>query len=162
MATEHERTNTPRLTDAICEQAMVLAMCVRNALEGTLHGGNLGEMSLTDEQMAILNPIVRNALATALHARSHYLTSMAARKYLNFQAMLIPDYWQTPELLEDYVEFWVTEVGPPDDVLCRRCGRPVVDAGGEGEDDDAPGGVTRRWRCPFLDLGEGWDDHIPS
>ena len=63
----------PRLSEAMHAEAMVLAMSVRNALEGTLHGGELGELSLTDAQMARLNPVLRNALATALHARAHYL-----------------------------------------------------------------------------------------
>lgn len=54
---------------------------------------------------------MRNALATALHARAHLLTSKAARMYLDFQAMLVPDYWEPPQLLEDYVELWTTQ--PP-------------------------------------------------
>jgi hypothetical protein len=62
------RATAPPLTDEIAERAMVLGMCVRNAMEGTIHGGELGDLSLTDEQMAVLNPIVRNAIATGLHA----------------------------------------------------------------------------------------------
>ena len=84
----------PRLSDADRLQATVLAMSVHNALDGTLHGGDVGTLSLTDEQMRILNPIVRNALATALHARSNYHRCRPARAYLDFQVRLIPDYWE--------------------------------------------------------------------
>lgn len=86
--------------------ATVLAMGVRNALEGTLHGGHLGDLSITDEQMAILNPIVRNAIATGLHALEHYSEHLGAREYWDFQRMLIPDYWEPAELLDDYWESW--------------------------------------------------------
>ena len=88
--------DVPALTEAARTEAMVIAMSVRNAvLEGRFTAA-AGELSLTDEQMAVLNPTVRNALATALHAKAHYLTSRAARSYLDFQAMLIPDYWEPP------------------------------------------------------------------
>ena len=61
-----------RLSDEMAARATLLAMCVRNAIEGTVHGGELGQASLTDEQLAALNPIVRNAIATGLHAESQY------------------------------------------------------------------------------------------
>lgn len=47
------------------DTAMVVAMSVRNAMED-FHCANL-----TDEQMRELNPIVRNAIYTALHAWAH-------------------------------------------------------------------------------------------
>lgn len=92
----------PPLSDALAGRATLLAMCVRNAMEGTVHGGELGRASLTDEQMAALNPIVRNAIATGLHAEFHYFRGRAARSYLDFQSALVPTHWERPELLDDY------------------------------------------------------------
>lgn len=162
MSRSHDRpVNIPPLTEAMRTEAMVLAMSVRNALEGTLHGGELGELSLTDGQMARLNPILRNALVTALHARAHYLTSKAARKYMDFQAMLIPDYWEPAELLEDYVEMWTTQPGRPDDYVCRRCGRAVVDLGDKWTHINAEGGLNVGCRAASFTFDAGWDDDLP-
>ena len=80
------------------EVAMLLAMVVRNAMED-FHAEHL-----TDEQMKDLNPIIRNAIYTGLQAPEHYGSSEGARSFVNFQKMLIPKYWEPPELLEDYVE----------------------------------------------------------
>lgn len=57
---------------------------------------NSGALSLTDEQMAVLNPVVRNAIATGLHAEKHYRTGRAARSYLDFHRALVPEYWELP------------------------------------------------------------------
>jgi len=43
----------PPLSEADRLQATVFAVSVRNALEGTLHGGEVGSVSLTDEQMRL-------------------------------------------------------------------------------------------------------------
>lgn len=163
MSSSHDMpaVEIPPMTDAVRAEAMVLAMSIRNALEGTLHGGEAGELSLTDEQMARLNPLVRNGVATALHARAHYLTAKAARSYLDFQAMLVPDYWEPPELLEDYVELWMAQVGRPDDLVCRRCGRAVVDLGGKWTHINAAGGLNVGCRAASFTAGAGWDDNIP-
>ena len=59
--------NTLNETDSY--RAMLIAMAVRNAME-ELHGGGI-EDSLTDAQMAKLNPIIRNSIATTLHAFRH-------------------------------------------------------------------------------------------
>jgi hypothetical protein len=75
--------------------AMYLAMAVRNAMEGfhTEH--------LSDGQMRELNPIIRNALYTALTAMES--NKPAAQMYVDFQLQLIPDYWEAPALTEEYL-----------------------------------------------------------
>lgn len=80
------------------EMAMFLAMVVRNGMEDYHH------RHLSDEQMKELNPIVRNAIYTGLQALRHCDRSEGARSFVNFQTMLIPKYWEQPELLADFVE----------------------------------------------------------
>ena len=80
------------------EMAMFLAMIVRNAVEDFHH------RHLSDQQMKELNPIVRNAIYTGLQALRHYDRSEGARSFADFQKMLIPKYWEQPELLTDFVE----------------------------------------------------------
>ena len=80
------------------EMAMFLAMIVRNAVEDFHH------RHLSDQQMKELNPIVRNAIYTGLQALRHYDRSEGARAFADFQKMLIPKYWEQPELLTDFVE----------------------------------------------------------
>ena len=79
------------------EITMFLAMVVRNAME------DFHVKHLTDEQMRELNPIVRNAIYTGLQALRHYDRSEGARSFTDFQKMLIPKYWEPPELLTDFV-----------------------------------------------------------
>ncbi len=80
------------------EMAMFLAMVVRNAMEDFHH------KHLSDEQMMELNPIIRNAIYTGLQALRHYCRSEGAQSFTDFQKMLIPKYWEQPELLTDFVE----------------------------------------------------------
>jgi hypothetical protein len=161
------RATAPPLTDEIAEWAMVLGMCVRNAMEGTIHGGELGDLSLTDEQMAVLNPIVRNAIATALHAEEHYFTDKASKAYLDFQRRLVPTYWQRPVLLDDYTELWPFFASRDDepDPTCRRCGRAVVNVGSDERSRwthvAADGGLNVGCRAASFTTEGGWDDDLP-
>lgn len=162
---EGRSAEPPPLEEALADRATVLGMAVRNALEGRLHGGELGELSLTDEQMALLNPLVRNAIATALHAFEHYNSQRPARKYLNFQARLVPTYWEPPELLDDYVELWEFFANrPEDEPRCRRCGRIVVATasahGAQWIHLSADGGCNVGCRAASFAPGAGWDDSL--
>lgn len=153
----------PPLSEADRSLATLLAMSVRNALEGALHGGELGELGLTDEQMRLLNPLLRNAIATALHARSNYEWFRSARAYLDFQARLVPDYWEAAELLPDYVDSW-RSLGARDDGYerrCRRCGRAIVNPTGSTWTHLAADGalVVGCRAASFVD-DEGWDDSL--
>lgn len=88
--------------DDLRDAAMYLAMCVRNAMEDFHHD------HLSDDQMAILNPIIRNAIYSGLFAQTFAnpgdpddREGAACAAYLAFQTSLIPDYWEAPELLDD-------------------------------------------------------------
>ena len=97
----------PTLDKGAADTAMLIAMTVRNEME------NFHRKHLTDEQMAELNPIIRNAVATTLYAISKYRGSLTARKFLRFQERLLPSYWEEPVLTEDYLGlFRMVELAP--------------------------------------------------
>jgi hypothetical protein len=73
--------------------AAVTAMVVRNAMED-FHCEHL-----TDEQMAELNPIIRNAIYTALYVIHHTETEPWCQRYFERHLKMIPPYWEDPELL---------------------------------------------------------------
>lgn len=81
--------------------AKLAAMTVRNAME------NFHSQHLTDEQMMELNPLIRNAIATALHAMDNR-DDPTVSAYIGWTLMLIPDYWEEPELTEEFLEFLAT------------------------------------------------------
>jgi hypothetical protein len=78
--------------------AMYLASVVRNAME------DFHCRHLSDEQMKELNPIIRNAIYTALYARENYNRSVAAQNFVDFSIRLIPDYWEEPTLTDDFLK----------------------------------------------------------
>jgi hypothetical protein len=80
------------------ELAMYLASVVRNAME------DFHCQHLSDEQMKELNPIIRNAIYTALYARENYNRSLAAQNFVDFSIRLIPDYWEEPTLTDDFLK----------------------------------------------------------
>jgi hypothetical protein len=80
--------------------ANYIAMVIRNALE------DFHSRHLTDDQMKELNPIVRNAVCTALHAFNNYEKADPAARFVDFNFRMIPNYWEEPELLADYVQMW--------------------------------------------------------
>jgi hypothetical protein len=140
-------------------------MHVRNCLE-ELHGGGSrldftdsgGEYrGLTDEQMALINPIVRNAVADILHALDHMELS-AARKLLGFTGMLVPNYWEPPELTDSYRELLETVKDEP--VLCRHCAGPIFEVGDRWFHRNAEGGRVRGCRAASFDDDSGWDDTL--
>ncbi len=92
----------PKESEEMKRFAMLIAMVIRNAMED-FHCEHL-----SDEQMRKLNPIIRNAVYTALHAFQHYERSPQAKKFADFQSRLIPDYWESPEMTRDYVRLWET------------------------------------------------------
>lgn len=87
-----------RPTKTSQKMAMFLAMVVRNAIE------DFHCKHLSDEQMKVLNPIIRNAICTGLHAIEYYDVSEGAGSFVNFQTQAIPKYWEPPELLPDFLE----------------------------------------------------------
>ncbi|WP_406700850.1 hypothetical protein V5E97_18850 [Singulisphaera sp. Ch08] len=86
----------PQATAHQQEVAKLFAMVVRNAMED-FHAEHL-----SDALMKELNPIIRNAICTAFHMIENF-DDTKVREYGMFQKMLIPDYWEEPELLDEYV-----------------------------------------------------------
>ncbi len=77
--------------------AMYIAKVVRNAME------DFHTEHLSDEQMAELNPIIRNAIYTALYAKDRKF-DLRARMFVMFINRTIPDYWELPQLIDDFAE----------------------------------------------------------
>ena len=80
------------------DMAKFLALVVRNEMEDFHHN------HLSDEQMKELNPIIRNAIYTGLHALRHCRTSRGAKAFVAFQTRQIPNYWEAPKLMMDFVD----------------------------------------------------------
>jgi hypothetical protein len=91
---------SPRPAKEDQQLASYIAMVIRNAMED-FHCEHL-----TDEQMKQLNPIIRNAVCTALHAFNNYEKADAAARFVDYNFRMISKYWEKPELLDDYVQMW--------------------------------------------------------
>ena len=76
---------------------MYVGSVVRQAVERFHADGNL-----TDEQMKELNPIIRNAVYTALHAATIKDKSRKAAEYVAYHTSTIPKYWEEPTLLTNF------------------------------------------------------------
>ncbi len=74
--------------------AKYIAIVVRNAMEDFHH------KNLSDEQMKELNPIIRNAIYSAIYAYDNRGELGKAERFVEYHASMIPDYWEAPELLE--------------------------------------------------------------
>ena len=73
-----------------------IAIVVRNAME------DFHTKYLSDDQMKELNPIIRNAIYTALYARETFGRSKKSKEFVESQVSQIPAYWEEPELLGDF------------------------------------------------------------
>jgi len=73
-----------------------IGIVVRDAMEGFHH------KHLSDEQMKELNPIIRNAVFTALYAHTISETSPKAQRFISENLSRIPEYWESPELLQGF------------------------------------------------------------
>jgi len=93
-------TDMPDLTEETRTFATFIAMVIRNTMED-FHAEHL-----TDEQMKQLNPIIRNATCTALHAFNNYQHHPEAKRFIDYHLRMIPTYWEPPELLPGYVRMW--------------------------------------------------------
>ncbi len=83
----------PTDDDLLKLHALVTAIVVRNAVE------NFHAEHLTDEQMKKLDPIIRNAIYTALYAIQHGGDEPWCQHFFEHHFKMIPSYWETPELL---------------------------------------------------------------
>lgn len=155
----------PPLTSAQSARATLIAMHIRNCLE-ELHGGgsrldfsdNGGEYrGLTDEQMALINPILRNAVADVLHALDHPELA-AARKLTGFTEMLVPDYWEPSELTDSYRG--LLALVADERVPCRHCARPIFQIGDRWFHQGAESGRYRGCRAASFVGDQGWDESL--
>jgi len=80
--------------DRIQADAMVIAMAIRNEMEA------FHKAHLTDDQMRMLNPIIRNATYTALVALKYLGKNKSCTDFVQFQLELIPPYWEPPTLVK--------------------------------------------------------------
>lgn len=78
--------------------AKLIAAVVRNAME------DFHCEYLSDEQMAELNPIIRDSIYTALYALSNHDEKEWCKEALRFWSECIPEYWEDPRLLPDAVQ----------------------------------------------------------
>lgn len=74
-------------------QAKYISIVIRNTME------DFHTKHLSDAQMKELNPLIRNAVYTAIYALHYSDKSERAKEFRDYQASMIPGYWEEPELL---------------------------------------------------------------
>lgn len=114
LALDDVPTRPPRLSRTTADTAMILAAAVRNAME------NFHCEHLSDAQKKVLNPIIRNAIATGLYALEHYSTNPLARGYIDGTSRCIPGYWEPPRLVHEFSRSGYLRMVRS---LCRLSGR---------------------------------------
>ena len=80
------------------DSSRYMAMVVRNAMEEFHH------KHLSDDQMKELNPIIRNAIYTAIFTYTTSAQSDRSRRFVEYHLEMIPSYWEEPVLLEGFKE----------------------------------------------------------
>ena len=144
------------VTERMRVQALVIAMTIRNAVED-FHGCSRGP---TDEQMAVLNPIIRNGALTALHALG--ADHGRRRDWAAAQLLIMPEYWEPPRLLPDYVDYLQANDGRSQHdewSSCKYCDQPIYRRpDGKWNHDDPD--HSRGCRAASFRPDEGWDDSL--
>lgn len=82
-----------QIQDGLKFQSKYISIVIRNAME------DFHTKHLSDEQMKELNPIIRNAIYTALYAMQYCNDSLRMREFMGSQVEMIPRYWEEPELI---------------------------------------------------------------
>ena len=82
-----------KIQEAMKFQSKYISIVIRNAME------NFHSKYLTDKQMKELNPLIRNAVYTALYTMQYYKDSVRARDFMESQVGMISVFWEEPELL---------------------------------------------------------------
>lgn len=80
----------PESSNDMKSTAKLIAMFIRYGIEG------FHREHLTDEQMRILNPLIRNAIYTALYAIEHAEEEWHCDQQLERMRIAIPSYWEPP------------------------------------------------------------------
>ena len=91
-----ENIVSPKAIKGMQEFSKYIAIVVRNAIE------DFHCKYLSDTQMKELNPIIRNAVYTALYTYETSEKSKMSKGFVQFHLMSIPKYWEEPELLNDF------------------------------------------------------------
>lgn len=81
---------------------MYIAKVIRAAMEDFHVKSLSADQNDHDDQMKILNPIIRNAVATALYAAEQYDVNPLARDFVNTLYRSMPTCWEQPELSRDF------------------------------------------------------------
>ena len=81
------------------QMAVLFAAVVRNELE------DLHCRELSDDQMRHINTAVRNSVFTVFQALRRGATSDHVAQWIVFQLQTVPDYWEPPQLLEDFTKW---------------------------------------------------------
>ncbi|RKR80726.1 hypothetical protein BDD43_0858 [Mucilaginibacter gracilis] len=82
--------------DLIKDFVKLIAMSVRNEME------NFHVEHLSDGQMKELNPLIRTGIYNALFAIANHDKDEFCKIFLDFQATLIPAYWEEPQLGSEF------------------------------------------------------------
>lgn len=91
-----EEPHDDEAMEGMRDYAKYIAMVVRNAIE------DFHCKHLSDAQMDELNPIIRNAVYTAIYAFESRKNSRISEAFVDFHLMSIPKYWEEPELLPGF------------------------------------------------------------
>jgi len=75
--------------------ALAIASYVRNEMED-FHCEHL-----SDEQMAQLNPIIRNAIGTAIYALTKYSENETCQSLIDHARRFVPHYWESAIFCEN-------------------------------------------------------------
>lgn len=81
------------IQEGMKNKSKYIAMVIRNTME------DFHCKYLSDAQMKELNPIIRNAVYTALYAMQYHKDSLRLREFVGSQIEMIPGYWEEPELI---------------------------------------------------------------
>jgi ribonuclease HIII len=88
-----DRMSDPKVIQGMKDYAKYIAIVVRNAME------DFHCKHLSDRQMKELNPIIRNAIYSAIYAYETQKHSDLSKQFVEYHFMSIPKYWEEPELL---------------------------------------------------------------
>jgi len=82
-----------KIQEGMKYQSKYISIVIRNAME------DFHSKHLSDAQMKELNPLIRNAVYTALYAMQYCNDSLRMREFMGSQVEMIPQYWEEPELI---------------------------------------------------------------
>ena len=74
-------------------ESKLIAIVIHNAME------DFHTKHLSDGQMHELNPIIRNAIYTALYAIETFRRNPRSEEFMKYHLEMIPSYWEEPDFL---------------------------------------------------------------